>query len=72
MADQPYDPYIPSGNAGAGNAQGQPGNQRTAAIQQVRSPLYHVLVASGCGHDGKFGFGRVAMPLAPFALVGYG
>lgn len=34
MADQPYDPYIPSGNAGAATAQGQPGNQRTAAIQQ--------------------------------------
>ncbi|TGZ82348.1 synaptobrevin [Ascodesmis nigricans] len=31
MSDQPYDPYIPSGQA---SAQGQPGNARTAAIQQ--------------------------------------
>jgi hypothetical protein len=40
MADQPYDPYIP--NSGAGTAQGAPGNQRTAAIQQVglRSTIY--------------------------------
>jgi vesicle-associated membrane protein 4 len=36
MADQPYDPYIPQGGAGgskAGAGAGNPGNQRTAAIQ---------------------------------------
>lgn len=33
MADQPYDPYIPQGGAGSGA--GNPGNQRTAAIQAV-------------------------------------
>jgi hypothetical protein len=39
MADQPYDPYIPN-NGAAGSAQaGAPGNQRTAAIQQVGSQL---------------------------------
>ena len=36
MAEPPYDPYIPSNNAGSGSAPGgPPGNQRTAAIQQV-------------------------------------
>jgi vesicle-associated membrane protein 4 len=41
MADreQPYDPYIPAGGAGAqqGGAQGQNGNHRTAALQAVCS-----------------------------------
>ena len=34
MADreQPYDPYVPSGQRGAG---GQGGNQRTAQLQAV-------------------------------------
>ncbi|KAJ5445631.1 Synaptobrevin [Penicillium cf. griseofulvum] len=31
--EQPYDPYIPSGSAGATAATGQNGNQRTAALQ---------------------------------------
>ncbi|KAF2829983.1 snare protein-like protein Snc2 [Ophiobolus disseminans] len=32
--EQPYDPYIPAGGAGAQQgAQGQNGNQRTAALQ---------------------------------------
>ncbi|KAI9697420.1 MAG: SNAP receptor, synaptobrevin [Candelina mexicana] len=32
--DQPYDPYIPSGNGAApGGSQNGPGNQRTAALQ---------------------------------------
>lgn len=36
MADreQPYDPYVPSGQHGGGNA-GQGGNQRTAQLQAV-------------------------------------
>lgn len=33
MSDQPYDPYIPQGGNAAGGAS-QPGNARTAAIQQ--------------------------------------
>jgi len=33
MSDAPYDPYIPSGQAGA-TQQGPAGNTRTAAIQQ--------------------------------------
>ncbi|KAJ9488582.1 hypothetical protein VN97_g4721 [Penicillium thymicola] len=32
-SEQPYDPYIPSGSAGAPAATGQNGNQRTAALQ---------------------------------------
>lgn len=39
MAEQPYDPYIPSGSSGAGadrNA-AHSGNQRTAALQAVGS-----------------------------------
>lgn len=43
MADreQPYDPYIPAGGAGAQQgAQGQNGNHRTAALQAVRLPLF--------------------------------
>jgi vesicle-associated membrane protein 4 len=41
MADreQPYDPYIPAGGAGAQHA-GQPGAHRTAAIQSVCSPTF--------------------------------
>jgi hypothetical protein len=37
MADreQPYDPYIPSGNGAPAAGAGQPGNQRTAALQAV-------------------------------------
>lgn len=37
MADreQPYDPYIPSGGNPNQQAQGQGGNQRTAALQAV-------------------------------------
>lgn len=37
MADreQPYDPYIPAGNNGAGGSAGQDGNHRTAALQAV-------------------------------------
>jgi len=40
MADreQPYDPYIPSGERAGGSA-GQHGNQRTAALQAVGGPL---------------------------------
>ena len=35
--EQPYDPYIPSGNSGqGGNGHYEGGNQRTAAIQSVR------------------------------------
>lgn len=34
-SEQPYDPYIPSGSAGAPAATGQNGNQRTAALQAV-------------------------------------
>lgn len=38
-AEQPYDPYIPSGsNGAAGN--GQNGNQRTAALQAVSASPY--------------------------------
>jgi hypothetical protein len=46
MADQPYDPYIPN-NGAAGSAQGgAPGNQRTAAIQQVGpQPLIFTSIA---------------------------
>ncbi|KAI5299104.1 SNAP receptor, synaptobrevin [Ascosphaera pollenicola] len=33
MAEQPYDPYIPSGSAAAPGAAATPGNQRTAALQ---------------------------------------
>lgn len=38
MADreQPYDPYIPSGNSNAGGSNAQGGNTRTAALQAVR------------------------------------
>ena len=75
MADQPYDPYIPSGTAGAANTQGQPGSQRTAAIQQVRFHSASVSIASGCafrGHDGVVWVARVPMLFAPFALVAYG
>ena len=37
MADreQPYDPYIPSGNGAPTAGAGQAGNQRTAALQAV-------------------------------------
>ena len=42
MADQPYDPYIPNNGAAPGGAPG-PGNQRTAAIQQVRCSLSRFL-----------------------------
>lgn len=39
--DRPYDPYIPSEPAAGGAAGGQsaPGNQRTAALQAVSSPI---------------------------------
>jgi hypothetical protein len=46
MADreQPYDPYIPAGGAGAQHA-GQPGAHRTAAIQSVCPPTFSANVA---------------------------
>ena len=43
MSDQPYDPYIPNNNAPAAGAQGPPGNQRTAHIQQVSCHSYSVV-----------------------------
>jgi hypothetical protein len=51
MADreQPYDPYIPAGGAGAGaqpGAQGQNGNHRTAALQAVCLPFSPADLAS--------------------------
>lgn len=54
--DPPYDPYIPAGGAagGAPNAQGAPGNQRTAALQAVSTYL-------SC----KLGFRRPAMDSEP-------
>lgn len=41
MADreQPYDPYIPSGSSAPGGSATHGGNQRTAALQAVGSPL---------------------------------
>jgi hypothetical protein len=57
MADreQPYDPYIPAGGAGAQQgAQGQNGNHRTAALQAVRLPL------SPSPRHSRSGFRRVA------------
>jgi len=35
MSEQPYDPYIPSGQTGGAS---RDGNQRTAALQAVRRP----------------------------------
>ena len=45
MADreQPYDPYIPSGNSQPGGSSGNGGNQRTAALQAVRQYFIHEL-----------------------------
>ena len=42
MADreQPYDPYIPNGQGGSSGSGGaRDGNQRTAALQAVRTSL---------------------------------
>lgn len=48
--EQPYDPYIPAGNAGqGGSAQYEGGNTRTAAIQSVRRTS--VRSDSGLLHD---------------------
>lgn len=45
-SEQPYDPYIPSGSAGA-PAAGQNGNQRTAALQAVsQSSTVSLLLAT--------------------------
>jgi hypothetical protein len=45
MADreQPYDPYIPSGGAQGGAGAQAGGNQRTAALQAVRTSLRLIL-----------------------------
>lgn len=45
MADRepPYDPYIPSASAPAGDTSGQNGNQRTAVLQAVSQPQFAVV-----------------------------
>jgi len=68
MADQPYDPYIPN-NGAAGSAQGSaPGNQRTAAIQQVGPQPLILLLSHHDRRTVEVMFKLFGSPLAP---VGY-
>lgn len=49
-SEQPYDPYIPSGSAGAPAATGQNGNQRTAALQAVSQIFDDIFAPSDRSH----------------------